>query len=198
MSLYARYTEYAYDPERTQEVFDFWRDPSTTRPQGQPGFHAGYVFDSEDSPGLIRIVTMWKDRESFEAYFATPGHMGIGDQLAELGVTNTARDGLHSELEMEQSVGHVRIIRTELLDPAFAPEVIAFWQQRGRAVLERAAHRARAYLDEAKGMFVVQLWWGSAEQADAFVASEAHRVEFEEPMDRWVRRLDRVEGTPLD
>ena len=74
------------------------------------------------------------------------------------------------------------------------------WRTSGRNALESAdgVHGARAYIDEAAGLFIIQVWWSDAATATAFVASAEHQDQLTVPLDRWVDRIDRAEATPLD
>lgn len=216
---YARYTEFEYDPARREEVLAFWHEPDTAHPTEQPGFVRGFVLDSQEQPGRLRVLTLWRRSEDFDAFFASPGHQQVGPSLGERSAKIVDRDGLESELllvspELEQAgsgdaatptdprdqAGHVRIIRARILDRSRNDELREFWRAQGRAALERAegVHAARAYLDEAAGIFVIQVWWSDAETATAFVASEEHEALLTVPLNQWVERLDRAEAEPLD
>lgn len=204
---YARYTEIDYDPARREEVLAFWHDPETAHPTEQPGFVRGFVFDSQEQPGKLRIVTVWERSEDFDAFFDSPGHRRVGPSLAERSAHTVVRDGLESELLLlapdragRDAAGHVRIIRARILDQSRNDELRDFWVSQGRAALEDTpgVHGARAYIDEAAGLFIIQVWWSDAETATSFVASDEHEERLTVPLNRWVERLDRAEATPLD
>jgi len=204
---YARYTEFHYDPDRRDEVIAFWNDPGTSHPTREPGFVRGVVLDSVEEPGLLRVVTLWNAPEQFDAYYASPGHRAVGPGIGERSARIAARDGLESVLLLEPpahprdgDAGHIRIIRARIRPGADTAALGEFWRTRGRAALESApgCHASRAYIDENAQLFVIQVWWASAEAAVAFVASEDHEEQLTVPLDAWVERLDRIEATPLD
>lgn len=204
---YARYTEFTYDPERRDEVLAYWRHPDTPHPTSQPGFERGFVFDSIETPGVIRVVTMWREPHHFDAYYATPGHQGIVRRLSESSARTTVRDGLEAQVVLvppaeprDGAGGHVRVIRARILDDSRIPELVEFWRTRGRAALEAAEgnHAARAYIDDAAGLFIIQVWWQTEEAAIAFVASDEHHEQLTVPLAQWVEKLDRADARPLD
>ena len=204
---YARYTQFSYDPARREEVLAHWRDPETSHPTNEPGFIRGFVLDSDEQPGTLRVVTLWEQPERFDAYFASPRHQAIGGTIGERSAQITVRDGLTDALLLtspsltsSDDAGHVRIIRSRIRDNASIPELTEFWRTSGRNALESAdgVHGARAYIDEAAGLFIIQVWWSDAATATAFVASAEHQDQLTVPLDRWVDRIDRAEATPLD
>ena len=204
---YARYTQFEYDPARRDEVLAHWRDPETSHPTNEPGFVRGFVLDSVEQPGLLRVVTLWGPPEQFGACFASPGHQAIGGTMGERSAKITVRDGLEDVLLLappapleRDDAGHVRIIRARIRDNASIPALREFWRTSGRKALESAegVHASRAYVDEAAGLFIIQVWWSDAETATAFVASDEHESALTVPLDQWVDRIDRAEATPLD
>ena len=204
---YARYTQFSYDPARREEVLEHWRDPETSHPTNEHGFVQGFVFDSVEQPGTLRVVTLWAEPEQFDAYFASPGHQAIGGSMGKRSAEITVRDGLTDVLLLtppapakRDDAGHVRIIRARIRDNADIPALREFWQKSGRAALETApgCHGARAYVDEPAGLFVIQVWWADAETATAFVESDGHGSALTVPLDQWVDRIDRANATPLD
>lgn len=199
---YARYTEFTYDPDRRDEVVAFWNDPTTSHPTGQPGFQRGYVLDSAEEPGRLRVVTVWEGQQQFDDYYATPGHQAVGPDLAERSARIVARDGLGSVLELEapSPAGHIRIIRARVKEGTDLDALRTYWRTEGRAALEAAPgnHGARAFLDEAAGIFVIQVFWETEEAAIAYVASDDHHEKLTVPLDRFVVKLDRADATPLD
>ena len=115
---YARYTQFSYDPARREEVLEHWRDPETSHPTNEHGFVQGFVFDSVEQPGTLRVVTLWAEPEQFDAYFASPGHQAIGGSMGKRSAEITVRDGLTDVLLLtppapakRDDAGHVRIIR---------------------------------------------------------------------------------------
>ena len=60
-----------------------WRDPATSHPTNEPGFVRGFVFDSIEQPGTLRVLTLWEEPEQFDAYFASPGHQAIGGTMGQ-------------------------------------------------------------------------------------------------------------------
>ena len=204
---YARYTQFSYDPARREDVVNHWRDPATSHPTNEPGFVRGFVFDSIEQPGTLRVLTLWEEPEQFDAYFASPGHQAIGGTMGQRSAEITVRDGLSDVLLLtppapakRDDAGHVRIIRARIRDNASIPALGEFWRTSGREALESAegVHAARAYIDEAAGLFIIQVWWADAEIATSFVASDEHERKLTEPLDQWVDRIDRAEATPLD
>ena len=75
--MYARYTELEFDADDREQVLALWRDmavPSASAPARLARLH---ILESQDTPGVLRLVTLWDAPEDFERYYTGPEHVGL-------------------------------------------------------------------------------------------------------------------------
>ncbi|MCZ7589131.1 MAG: antibiotic biosynthesis monooxygenase [Gaiella sp.] len=197
--MYSRYSAFTFDDEARGRAMAFWSDVGAPVAATQPGFQLATILESDETPGRLRTLTVWRRQEDFERFYSSDDHQVINARIRESGLRIDDRDGLTVRHLVEPEAGEVRLIRArvpvERLD-----EVVGFWRRTGRAIIESqpGCVRARAFIDRDQSLLILQIHWRSASDGRAFVESEQHETEFVAGLGPGVERLERLHLESID
>jgi quinol monooxygenase YgiN len=180
--MYARYTEFEFDAQDRDRVLAVWSEVGIPSASQQPGWRGATILESQDSPGLLRLVTLWDSAEDFERYYAAPDHVGLSEAIKGSGMRGRVRDGLTAHHAATSAGSLVRVTRGTV-DPANAEAVSAWWRAEGKPLTLAAPGclRAEGYWSEP-GRFELVVAWTDREAAKAFLEGPAHAT-FKTSMD---------------
>ena len=192
--MYARYTEMEFDPDDRERVLAVWSEVGIPSISRQPGWRGATILESEESAGVLRMVTVWDSQSDFERYYAAPEHVDLSAAIKGSGMRGKVRDGLTAHHVATPAGSLVRITRGEV-DPAQTDAVATWWREEGRPMTQEAPGclRAEAYWSEA-GRFELVVAWTDRAAAQAFLKGPAH-ARFKESMDGMgCRVVERIVG----
>ena len=172
--MYARYTEFEFDAEDRERVLAVWSEVGIPSASRQPGWRGATILESEDTPGLLRLVTLWDGPADFERYYSAPEHVGLSEAINGSGMRGKVRDGLIAHHVAAPPGSIVRVTRGEV-DPANTDAVAAWWRDEGRPLTVEAPGclRAEAYWS-APGRFELVVAWTDRDAAQTFLDGPAH------------------------
>lgn len=180
--MYARYTELEFEAADRDKVLALWRDIAVPSASVQPGWRGSTIMESQDRPGVLRLVTVWDAPEDFERYYTGEEHVGLSDAIKASGMRGVVRDGLTAHHAAIPRGPLYRVIRASVPIERTA-DVEAFWKQTGRPMMLRAADNISAEAFWAgEGQFTIISEWRSASAAQAFLDGAEHK-EFGRTMD---------------
>jgi quinol monooxygenase YgiN len=192
--MYARYTEFEFDADDRDRVLAVWSEVGIPSASRQPGWRGATILESQDTPGLLRLVTLWESAADFERYYSAPEHVGLSDAIKGSGMRGRLRDGLTAHHVATAAGSLVRVTRGEV-DPERADDVAEWWRQEGRPLTQEAPGclRAEAYWS-APGRFELVVAWTDRDAAQAFLDGPAH-ARFRTSMDAMgCRVVERIVG----
>jgi quinol monooxygenase YgiN len=180
--MYARYTEFEFDAADRERVLAVWSEIGIPSASRQPGWRGATILESEDTPGLLRLVTLWESRDDFERYYALPEHGPLTAAIKGSGMRGRARDGLNALHAATAPGSLVRVTRGRV-DPAQTEAVAAWWRAEGKPMTLEAPGclRAEGYWSEP-GRFELVVHWTDRDAAKAFLEGPAH-ARFKASMD---------------
>ena len=180
--MYARYTEFEFDADDRDRVLAAWEEVGIPSASQQPGWRGATILESQDNPGLLRLVTLWESPEDFERYYAAPEHIGLSEAIKSSGMRGRVRDGLIAHHAATPAGSLVRITRGAV-DPGQTDAVAAWWRSDGKPLTLEAPGclRAEAYWSEP-GRFELVVHWTDREAAKAFLEGPLH-ARFKASMD---------------
>jgi heme-degrading monooxygenase HmoA len=180
--MYARYTELEFPADRREDVLALWRDIAVPSASRQPGWRGSTILESQDQPGVLRLVTLWDAPEDFERYYTGEEHVGLSDAIKASGMRGKVRDGLTAHHAAIPKGPLYRVIRATV-PPERTADVESFWKETGRPMMLRAADNISAEAFWAgEGQFTIVSEWRSKESAQAFLDGAEHK-EFGRAMD---------------
>ena len=180
--MYARYTEFEFDAVDREQVLAVWSDVGIPSASRQPGWRGATILESDEQPGLLRLVTLWDSPADFERYYTGPEHEGLSAAIKASGMRGRVRDGLTAHHAATPPGALVRVTRASVpLEQVDA--VSAWWREEGHPITQRAAGclRAEAYWSEPGGFELVVSWTDRA-AAKAFLDGPDH-ARFKAAMD---------------
>jgi quinol monooxygenase YgiN len=180
--MYARYTEFEFDPSDRESVLEFWESTAVPSASRQPGWRGAYVLESDEREGALRTFTLWESAADFERYQASEEHGTLGAGIRGSGLRTVAREGLSARFMAAASGALVRVTRaTAPLEQVGA--VTSWWREEGGPITRRApgCTRAEAYWS-APGRFELVVAWTDRGAAQAFLEGPDH-ARFKEAMD---------------
>jgi quinol monooxygenase YgiN len=175
--MYARYTEFEFDPADRERVLRFWEEVALPSASRQPGWRAAWVLESDEREGALRTFTLWDDPADFERYRASDEHAVLGAGIRDSGLRTVAREGLWARHGATAAGPLVRVTRArfpaERLD-----EAAAFWRETGGPMRRRAPGclRAEAFWAGEGDEFTLVAEWASPEAAQRFLDGPDHRA----------------------
>jgi quinol monooxygenase YgiN len=172
--MYARYTEFEFDAQDRERVLAVWSEVGIPSASRQPGWRGATILESEEQPGLLRLVTLWDSPADFERYYTGPEHDGLSAAIKGSGMRGRVRDGLTAHHAATPSGSLVRITRATV-PAAQVDAVSAWWREEGRPITLRATGclRAEAYWSEP-GRFELVVSWTDRAAARAFLEGPDH------------------------
>jgi len=180
--MYARYTELEFEAADREKVLALWRDMAVPSASVQPGWRGSTILESQDTPGVLRLVTLWDAPEDFERYYTGPEHVGLSDAIKASGMRGKVRDGLTAHHAAIPRGPLYRVIRATV-PPERTAEVEGFWRETGRPMMLRASDNIAAEAFWAgEGNFTIVSEWRSAAAAQTFLDGAEHK-EFGRTMD---------------
>lgn len=175
--MYARYTEIEFDVQDRERVLEVWERiglPSAVR---QQGFRGSYILESEDTPGTLRLLTLWDAPEDFERYYTGEEHVGLSAAIKAAGMRGVKRDGMRARFHATRPGGLVRITRAAF-EPSQVDAAAEFWRETGASLMRSAPGclRADAYRGTTPGEFILLAEWSSQDDADRFLTGPDHKA----------------------
>jgi quinol monooxygenase YgiN len=180
--MYARYTELEFDVADRERVLAVWSDIGVPSASRQLGWRGATILESEEQPGLLRLVTLWDSAADFERYYTGDQHIDLSAAIKSSGMRGRVRDGLTAHHDARPAGRIVRITRASV-PPERVADVERYWRETG-AALNRGAGgcvRAEAYWS-APGAFELVIAWASREHAETFLRAPEHAA-FKAAMD---------------
>jgi len=180
--MYARYTELVFEAADRDKVLALWHDIAVPSASVQPGWRGSTILESQDTPGVLRLVTLWDAPEDFDRYYTGPEHVGLSDAIKESGMRGVLRDGLTAHHAAIPRGPLYRVIRATV-PPERIADVEAFWKGTGQPMMLRSADNIAAEAFWAgEGQLTIVSEWRSAAAAQGFLDGADHK-EFGRSMD---------------